>query len=167
MTNLTATGRPSHTVLFVCEDNARRSLIAEALFRDIAGPHLRTFSAGLAPADHADTFALSALAIAGLGPEGLWPKHWDGFREPGRPRIDTVVMFGEDVAARMPRTLPGRPVYRTWRIIDERGSVGRHGGVWRDMQRLRPMVAELVTELHAKIGDSVSTPYPAAAHPAE
>lgn len=149
MTDPSAAGRSKHTVLFVCEDNARRSLVAEALFRDGAGPHLRVFSAGLAPADRADTYTLSVLALAGLGPDGLWPKPLDGFCDRDRPLMNTVVTIGAEIAGRLPRILPGTPEYRTWRLPAGRNVGSRHNGAWRDLQVLRPLVMDLIEELRA------------------
>ena len=80
-------------VLFVCENNARRSLIAEALMRDQCASWVRGFSAGIRAADHADLRAMSTLGLAGLDNTGLWPKAWDGFCRPHQPIIDVVVML--------------------------------------------------------------------------
>lgn len=154
MTYQPGSRRTVHSVLFICEDNARRSLIAEALFRDAAGPHMRAFSAGLRPADTADPFTLSALALSGLGPDGLWPKSWEGFCGHGAFPLGTVVMFGEDVSLRLPRVFPGLPAYRVWTLLDDRPGMTRHSGVWRDIQRVRPLVADLVAEINASILES-------------
>lgn len=138
-------------VLFVCADNARHSLIAESLLRSRRKPGLRAFSAGLEPADKADSFTLSALILAGLGNEGLWPKHWDGFADPKRKLIDVVVMIGETTAENLPRTFPGEPAYVTWKFNGEDG-LKSHRGVWRDIQMLRPYVDALVDDLRDGAG---------------
>jgi len=136
----------TRNVLFVCADNARHSLIAESLLRSHRVHGIRAFSAGLQPADKADPFALSALTLAGLGNEGLWPKHWDGFANPKCTTIDLVVMIGEDTAANMPRTFPGDPEYIAWKF-DGDTSLRFHHGVWRDIQVLRPYVDALADDL--------------------
>ncbi|MBO6521342.1 MAG: hypothetical protein JJ900_10510 [Rhodospirillales bacterium] len=139
------------SVLFVCTDNARHSLIAEALLRAQLVPGVRAFSAGLDPADKADSFALSALTLAGLGNEGLWPKHWDGFADPKRPIVDVVVMIGEDAVANLPRTFPGEPEYVEWSFTSNE-DLRFHRGVWRDIQMLKPYVDELVDSLCGTFG---------------
>lgn len=150
-------------VLFVCADNARHSLIAESLLRSRRKAGLRAFSAGIAPADKADSFALSALTLAGLGNEGLWPKHWGGFADPKRKLIDVVVMIGEETAERLPRTFPGEPAYVTWKF-DGSDDLRFHRGVWRDIQALRPYVDSLVDDL----GDGIAaSPQRRADAPAE
>jgi protein-tyrosine-phosphatase len=146
--------RPLHNVLFGCEDNARYSLIAEALFRDGAISGMRSFSAGLRPADAADPFTLSALALSGLGADGLWPKHWDGFCLPNMRLIDTIVIFGEETAVRLPRVFPGRPRYLVWPMNKLSDNQKLHQGVWRDIQRIRPFISCLIDELIARQGES-------------
>lgn len=154
MTYQSSNKRPIHNVLFVCEDNARHSLIAEALFRDGAIGGMRSFSAGLNPADAADPFTLSALSLAGLGADGLWPKHWDGFCLPNKRLIDTIVIFGEDVAVRLPRVFPGRPRYLVWPMNKLAETQALHQGVWRDIQRMRPFVSCLIDELITRQDES-------------
>lgn len=150
-------------VLFVCEDNSRSSLIAEALFRDHATPGFSVYSAGVTPADQADPFTLSALTMAGLGNDGLWPKYWAGFADPGRPLIDMVVMIGEQPAQLLPRAFPGNPDYLVWRITDD-GAKRRHRGAWADIQTLRPRVDGLIDHLASMQEISLA---PAEAVPAE
>lgn len=133
-------------VLFVCDDNARHSLIAEALLRGHGMQGLRAFSAGLEPADRADSYTLSALILAGLGHEGLWPKHWDGFADPKRMLIDQVVMIGDGPIQNLPRRFPGNPEYIAWQFTGDQ-SLRFHHGVWRDIQILRPYVEGLVDDL--------------------
>jgi arsenate reductase len=137
----------TRNVLFVCANNARLSLIAESLLRSYRVRGVRAFSAGIDPADRADSFALSALTLAGLGNEGLWPKHWEWFANQRKPLIDVVVMIGAETADCLPRNFPGNPEYLTWNI-DGETALRFHHGVWRDMQMLRPYVEELADGLH-------------------
>lgn len=54
MTDSRSTGGPDRTVLFVCVENACRSLMAEAMFNAIAPPGWKAVSAGTAPAQAAN-----------------------------------------------------------------------------------------------------------------
>ena len=144
----TNSGKP-HGVLFVCDDNSRRSLIAEALFRDHWTPGFRVYSAGLAPAEQVDPLTLSALTLAGLGSEGLWPKPWTTFADPSRPIIDTVVLIGDAPARMLTRAFPGSPDYVHWRVPRAMTSYALHRGVWQDIKLLRPRVDSLVEDLAA------------------
>jgi len=140
-------------VLFVCADNARHSLIAESLLRSHRVRGVRAFSAGIDPADKADSFALSALVLAGLGNEGLWPKHWDGFADPKRRLIDVVVTIGADATRLLPHTFPGNPDYVSW-DFDAETSLRFHHGVWRDIQILKPFVDVLADDLRAAMASA-------------
>lgn len=134
-------------VLFVCEDNSRSSLIAEALFRGHGTPGFSVYSAGIAPADQADPYTLSALTMAGLGSDGLWPKDWAGFADPDRPLIDMVIMIGDGPAQLLPHAFPGNPDYLMWRMRGHGGQLPRHRGAWQDIQALRPRVDSLMDDL--------------------
>ncbi|PHQ25233.1 arsenate reductase [Marinobacter guineae] len=60
-------------VLFVCTANSARSLIAEALLRDMAGDRFEVASAGTEPANP-HPMALQVLKEAGISTEGLHSK---------------------------------------------------------------------------------------------
>lgn len=134
------------SVLFVCDDNSRYSLTCEALVRSHNISGIRAFSAGLDPADRADPFVLSALTLAGLNSDGLWPKHWDGFSQPYRKIVDLVVILGKEAAIRLPRNFPGEPKYIIWGL-DVHNDQRYNYRVWRDILQLRPYVHELVMDL--------------------
>lgn len=71
-------------VLFVCTANSARSLMAEALLKDMAGEHFEVASAGTMPTQ-AHPMALQVLQESGISVEGLYSKrltdlqsgHWD------------------------------------------------------------------------------------------
>lgn len=63
-------------VLFVCTANSARSLMAEALLRDMAGDHFEVTSAGTAPAGP-HPMALQVLSEEGIPVDGLRSKHLD------------------------------------------------------------------------------------------
>lgn len=65
-----------YRVLFLCSENCARSIIAEALLRELAGHRFDAFSAGAEPA-----VSGHSLAMAQLGPgisdlDLLSPKSW-------------------------------------------------------------------------------------------
>ena len=129
--------------------------------RDRRLPKSVIFSAGIVPADQADPFVLSALALADLG-GGLWPKPWDGFFATKASMIDTVIFFGDDPAKAMPSDLPGNPDVLIWRMPAADRSE-RHRGVWRDIQQIRPMISGLVDDITAMQAFNIhrETSYPA------
>lgn len=146
--------RPSEArrlgVLFVCADNARRSLITEALMRDRCAEWARGFSAGLDPADVADLRTLSAITLAGLDNSGLWPKHWEGFSKVNEPIIDVIVLLDRVAAESLPRRFPGNPEYWVWHSAeDEKQPRDTYELPWREIQWLRPQVNALIDDLSA------------------
>lgn len=144
--------RPSEAsrlgVLFVCESNARRSLIAESLMRDRSASWVRGFSAGIRAADHADLRALSTMTMAGLDNTGLWPKSWEGFCKTRQPIIDVVVMLDLSSDLNLPRTFFGNPEFRTWSSpIIKSHPIESHSYVWEEIKWLRPKVNALIDDL--------------------
>ncbi len=71
-------------VLFVCTANSARSLMAEAVLREVAGDHFEVASAGTDP-ESPHPLALQVLSEAGISTDGLVSKplekvageHWD------------------------------------------------------------------------------------------
>lgn len=151
-------------VLFVCNDNSRSSLVAEALFRDNAPPDIRCFSAGMEPADAADPFILSSLTLAGLGSDGLWPKHWMGFSGRDGQIIDLIVQIGDLRTAFMPRAFVGEPEMIKWPSQFQEQPPTQHRGVWQEIQEFRPRIQMLLEDIGAMREFSVA---PSAYQPAE
>ncbi len=60
-------------VLFVCTANSARSLMAEALLRDMAGDHFEVASAGTQP-EHPHPLALQCIREAGINPDTVHSK---------------------------------------------------------------------------------------------
>lgn len=63
-------------ILFLCDDNAAGSLMAEAIVNGSRSREFKAFSAGFEPAEEADPAALEIIAQAGLRVPGLHPKSW-------------------------------------------------------------------------------------------
>jgi len=79
-----------YNVLFLCRENSARSIMAEALLRELAGHRFVAFSAGARPASrvHPLTFAQLQPGISDLRP--LNPKSWLEFAGEWAPRMDMV-----------------------------------------------------------------------------
>ncbi len=78
-------------VLFLCDDNARLSPMAEAYLNADPSRGIRAFSAGLAPAPELAEGASRILAAHNLSQSGLQPKSWRLFTMPHAPLPDVVV----------------------------------------------------------------------------
>lgn len=107
-----------YRVLFLCRENSARSIIAEALLRELAGHRFDAFSAGPEPAARVHPFAVAQLrpGISDLGI--LSPKSWLEFTGEWAPRMDLVVALDESVDARHAPAFPGEPASCLWSFAD-------------------------------------------------
>ena len=78
-------------VLFLCDHNASRSLMHEAVLVHEGAGRVAAYSAGRRPAAHGDPDALDALRDADLATAGLVPKSWHVFTGVDAPRFDIVI----------------------------------------------------------------------------
>lgn len=79
------------SVLFVCDRNTIRSVMAEAIMKHLVGHRVFVDSAGIVPDDTApDPFAVAAMAEIGLDISGHRPKAFD---EMDDAAIDVIVTF--------------------------------------------------------------------------
>lgn len=81
-------------VLFVCTANSARSLMAEAVLRDMAGDRFEVASAGTAPAAP-HPMALQVLSEEGIAVDGLRSKHLDELQD---QHWDYVILLCERAA---------------------------------------------------------------------
>ena len=86
-------------VLFICTGNSARSIMAEALLRDLGGGRFRAFSAGTNPAARPNNFALATLSAHGHDTAGLVSKHTEKFEADGEAHMDMVFTLCDAAAA--------------------------------------------------------------------
>jgi len=96
-------------VLFVCEANAARSLMAEAILRYVAGEFFEVQSAGLHPT-RPHPLALESLRLAGVPTEGL---HSKPLSEVEDGPFDLLITLCDKSAGER-FELPGDPPYLRW-----------------------------------------------------
>jgi protein-tyrosine-phosphatase len=109
-------------VLFVCEGNSVRSIMAEALLNRFSDGRFRAFSAGTAPDAKLHPMTMEMLEGSGLAVASLKPKSVADFTVPSAPKMDFVITIG-NVAPSL-RGLPGNPMRARWGISDPEGSEG-------------------------------------------
>ncbi|WP_027798316.1 arsenate reductase ArsC [Paraburkholderia dilworthii] len=107
-----------YKVLFLCRENSARSIMAEALLRELAGHRFEAFSAGPEPALRVHPFAVAQLrpGVSDLGV--LCPKSWLEFTGEWAPRMDLVIALDESVAASHTPVFPGDPELAAWHLAD-------------------------------------------------
>lgn len=104
-------------VLFVCEKNSVRSILAESLLNRFSGGRFRAFSADLEPASELHPLTVEMLQASGLAPSSVKPRGLHEFATPTAPRMDFVICIGKNLASAVGR-LPGNPMRAEWGISD-------------------------------------------------
>ncbi|WP_345816177.1 arsenate reductase ArsC [Paraburkholderia sp. PREW-6R] len=107
-----------YKVLFLCRENSARSIMAEALLRELAGHRFEAFSAGPEPAARVHPLAVAQLrpGISDLGV--LSPKSWLEFTGEWAPRMDCVITMDETLVGASVPVFPGEPMCSAWRLAD-------------------------------------------------
>lgn len=106
-------GHLNRNILFLCEDNACLSQIAEAAAKHLAPPRTRVFSAGVKPST-IPPHVVQAMQELGISMNGQKSK---GLADVPIQDIDLVVSFGD--AHRRCENLPRRAKVETWPVPSE------------------------------------------------
>jgi len=101
-------------VLFVCEDNSIRSIIAHALLNRFSGNRFQAFSCGLQPAAEFHPRTIEMINTQRLALGHRRPRSLSEFLGDGAPEMDLVINFCDEP---LPR-LPGNPFIAHWGITD-------------------------------------------------
>jgi protein-tyrosine-phosphatase len=100
-------------ILFLCEDNACLSQMAEAAANHLGPPKTRIFSAGVKPGSSIPIHVVNTMKELGINMTGQRSK---GLADVPIQDIDLVVSFGD--AHRKCGKLPGRIKIETWPAPD-------------------------------------------------
>ncbi|MGD9773730.1 arsenate reductase ArsC [Diaphorobacter sp.] len=109
-------------VLFLCNYNSARSILAEALLNDMGAGRFKAYSAGSSPRAEIHPMALQVLQHAGISTEGLRSKGWQEFSAPDAPHMDLVITLCDDTAGEACPVWPGHPATAHWGYADPVGS---------------------------------------------
>lgn len=120
-TDVCAHDRPTpriRNVLFLCSANSARSLMAEAILRDLAGDRFEVFSAGTDARSEPNPLALALLQEQGHDTSCLWSKPASVFRAADAPQMDFVFSVCDLAANADLHAWPGQPVQGHWAVPD-------------------------------------------------
>lgn len=106
-------------VLFVCWGNTARSIMAEAILRQLGGPAFEVSSAGIEPGS-VNPLTIRALEAARIDTSGLRSKSVDEFRDGGFDYIVTVC----DTARQACPVFPGDHEQLHWGYDDPAKATG-------------------------------------------
>jgi arsenate reductase len=113
-------------VLFVCEDNAALSIMAESILCAEAPARFSALSAGCSPAQAVHPYVIDFLAAHHLPVSQLRPKGVEEFRTSSAARVDFVITLC-DAAEECCSDWPGQPLIAHWNI-DGAERAGARGG---------------------------------------
>ena len=119
MTQLRGTATPAR-ILVLCTSNSCRSILAEALFRELGGDRVLVSSAGSHPAGRVDARTLRVLDEAGIAHD--WARSKPMTELLGR-EFDHVITVCDDAAEECP-VFPGPAVRTHWSSPDPVGASG-------------------------------------------
>ncbi len=80
-----------YRVLFLCNANACRSIMAEAALNALGGGQFQAYSAGSQPRGEVHPVTLDVLSNAGFTVDGLHSKSWHTFESDDAPHMDLVI----------------------------------------------------------------------------
>lgn len=126
-------------VLFLCVGNSARSILAEAILREIGGDRFRAFSAGTAPRSEPSPRALQVLVAQGHDVAELRSKNVEEFRRPGAPNFDFVFTLCDAAANEECPAWPGQPLTAHWGLPDPvkaTGDAAARAWVFEDTYRV-------------------------------
>ena len=95
-----------YNVLFLCNRNSARSLIAESVLNRDGDGRFCAFSAGSQPADEVHPMTLEVLSGHHYPTKGLRPKSWNEFTTPDAPAMDFIFTVCDDAAGEVPQAGP-------------------------------------------------------------
>lgn len=107
-----------YNVLFLCRANSARSIMAEALLRELGGERFHAFSAGIEPAADVHPMTLEQLRPTIASPGKLRPKSWDQFVGPSAPEMDVVIAMCDEVGESYAPAFSGAPTFCEWSFAD-------------------------------------------------
>ena len=107
-------------ILFLCTGNSCRSILAEATFNALTGPHMHAMSAGSHPTGFVHPRSLALLQRAGIPTAGLYSKSWDDL--PGTP--DIVITVCASAAGETCPAYFGPAIRAHWGVDDPAKATG-------------------------------------------
>src|SRR5262245_55575657 len=109
---------PIFNVLFLCNANSARSILAEGILRHDGRERFSAFSAGSRPHGTVNPLALKVLESYGYPAQGFRSKSWDEYSGPDAPKMDFIFTVCDTAAGETCPVWPGHPATAHWGIED-------------------------------------------------
>jgi arsenate reductase len=108
----------TYNILFLCNQNSVRSIIAEALATTLSHGKLIGYSAGPNPIGCVHPFALAMAKSLGYPIQLLRSKSWDEFGREGAAKMDFIITLCDTAAGEECPYWPGHPSTAHWGFPD-------------------------------------------------
>jgi protein-tyrosine-phosphatase/DNA-binding transcriptional ArsR family regulator len=143
---------PAFNVLFLCTRNSGRSIMAEAILRQLGGARFNVYSAGSDPADAPMPEMLEKLHALGHDTSDLRSKSWNEFSGPDAPHMDFVIALCDTLDGQVCPDFGHKAITGAWPLPDP----AKFGG---SLAEQSTMLNELYASLHRRLGIFVSLPF--------
>ncbi|PXV54623.1 transcriptional regulator, ArsR family [Dyella jiangningensis] len=136
-----------YNVLFVCNGNSARSLLAEAVTNHFGQGRFHGYSAGSQPKGFIYPQTLEVLRAVDLPTETLRSKGWEEFTRPGAPVMDFVITVCDQVAGEVCPAWPGDPITAHWSIPDPAKATGEPDVIYKAFLLARNLLQQCISLL--------------------
>jgi len=112
------------SVLFLCNSNSARSIMAEKLMEHWGKGKFKAYSAGVFPTSQVNPLTINTLESHGLKTDGLRSKSWNEFSGNNAPHLDFVFTLCDETASEVCPIWPGQPMTAHWGVENPVNATG-------------------------------------------
>lgn len=132
-------------VLFLCTGNSARSIMAEAILRDVSPKTFMPFSAGRAERSEINPRTIRTLHQHGHDTAGLRSKNMAEFQRETAPQMDFVFTVCDMAANEACPSWPGNPIGSHWGVPDPVAAIGTSAEQHIAFNRAYQMLKQRIT----------------------
>jgi arsenate reductase len=107
-----------YSILILCTGNSARSILGEAILRELGGGRIAAYSAGSQPKGSPHQGALRLLVRRGIDTGPFRSKSWLEFTGPEAPEIDLAITVCGNAAGEACPVFMGAPLKAHWGLPD-------------------------------------------------
>ncbi len=143
---------PAFNVLFLCTHNSARSIMAEAILRQISGSRFQAYSAGSDPNAAPNPEVIDKLRTFGHDIGALRSKSWHELTGPDAPRMDFVIALCDTLEGQTCPDFGDLAVTAAWPLPDPAKFTG-------NATERATMLNELYASLHRRLQIFTALPF--------